>query len=219
MLLLKHPLEPLKQRLFTALTAGVLISCVFFTCYPLANWFTSTRTDTWKLYFNSELSIPFIPHFIWLYLSLYLLLLMPIFLLNSLAIKQLAKQLIIATLIATAIFIIIPCHLGFDRVLPLQNYYQNIFTYLFSIDYPYNLVPSLHVIYATLIILTINQNSHTVLKLFFYCWLFGIICSTIFIHQHHLLDVISGLGLSLIIYQVKGIKYEKNHSCSTVTHT
>lgn len=211
MKLLKRPLEPFKQRFKTSILWGALIGIVFFTGYPLTNYLGSYRQHTWGLYLPQELSIPFIPPFIWLYLALYPLLILPLFLLNSDDIKKLAKQLIVSTLLAYMIFMILPCHLGFERTLPTQSNYRVLFLFLFNIDYPHNLVPSLHVMYSSLIIFTLNKRVTFVLQLLLYCLLLGIICSTMLIHQHHLLDIISGLVLSLTIYLTKGFNSENNN--------
>lgn len=217
MKLLKQTLEPFSQRLKAAIIWGTMIGIVFFTGYPLTNYLSSYRQQTWALYLPQELSIPFIPQFIWFYLALYPLLILPLFILNSGEIKKLSQQLIVATLLAYIIFMILPCHLGFERTLPTQSYYRALFLFLFNIDYPHNLVPSLHVMYSSLIIFTLNKRVTLILQLLLYCVLLGIICSTVLIHQHHLLDVISGLGLSLIIYHTKGFDSEKNNRKLTVT--
>lgn len=212
MKLLKHPLEPFKQRFKATILWGTLIGIVFFTGYPLINYLSSHRQHTWGLYLPQELNIPFIPQLVWFYLALYPLLILPLFLLNSDEIKKLAKQLIVATLLAYIIFMILPCHLGFERTLPTYANYHALFLFLFNIDYPHNLVPSLHVMYSSLIIFTLNKQVTLILQLLLYGLLLGIICSTVLIHQHHLLDVISGLGLSLlIIYATKGHNREENN--------
>lgn len=213
---LKQPLEPFNQRFKVAINWGALISLVFFICYPLTNYLTSYRQHTWGLYLPPELNIPFIPQFVWFYLALYPLLILPLFFLNSNEIKKLSKRLIVSTLLACIIFMILPCHLGFERTLPIQSHYRALFLFLFNIDYPHNLVPSLHVMYSALIIFTLDKQVTPILQLLLYCLLLGIICSTVLIHQHHLLDVISGLGLSLIIYHTKGFNNEENNHKLTI---
>lgn len=215
MSLLKYTLEPINQRIKVFLIWGILVGIAFFGLYPLLNWYSSTRQHTFGLYFSFELEIPFIASFIWLYLSMYLILLVPVFVLNTKALKRLASELIIATIIAALIFLLIPCHLGFTRVLPEQPFYHLLYSQLFNIDYPYNLVPSLHVVYAATIVFIITTNTKKYLSYLFYLWLIGLTSSTILVHQHHLLDVITGFGLSLLVHKIIGRYYEKDYCCST----
>jgi hypothetical protein len=55
----------------------------FFAVYPALNWLTSLRPSRYHFYVSPELGIPFVPQFIWAYLSMYALLLMPMFLLPA----------------------------------------------------------------------------------------------------------------------------------------
>jgi len=45
------------------------VSVAFFAVYPLCNWLTAKRDSSFNLYVTQELGIPFIPEFIWVYLS------------------------------------------------------------------------------------------------------------------------------------------------------
>jgi hypothetical protein len=59
----------LRTYLFWSFWAGV----AFFAIYPAMNWITSLRRAPFHLYLTRELAIPFVPLFIWPYLSTYLL--------------------------------------------------------------------------------------------------------------------------------------------------
>lgn len=215
MSLLKYTLEPINQRIKVFLIWGILVGIAFFGLYPLLNWYSSERQYTFGLYFSFELQIPFIASFIWLYFSMYLLLFTPLFLLNSNALRKLAIELIIATMVAAVIFLLIPCHLGFIRVIPDTPLYQLLYSQLFNLDHPYNLIPSLHVAFSTSIVLSLTANTKKHLSYLFYLWLIGIISSTILTHQHHLLDIITGAGSSLLIHNIIGRYYEENYCCPT----
>jgi len=117
------------------------------------------------------------------------LFLLPLFLLPASHIPALGKQLIVGTLASGVIFLILPTDLGFARVVPLDAVYANFYTTIFGLDGPHNLVPSLHVVWSSAIILACvdvtRQPSRTVL----YVWLAVIVMSTILVHQHHIADV------------------------------
>ena len=179
-----------KTYIFWAFWVGV----AFFFVYPICNWLTSQRTHVFKLYFESELSVPFVPEFFWAYISMSILFFMPPFFLGVSGLKMLGKQLVSATFFSGLIFLFFPAKLGFGRNAPEEPIYGPLFTNLFSVDMPYNMVPSLHVIFSALIVFAITDNSRTKLvKSAWWGWLILICMSTLLVHQHHLLDLIAGL--------------------------
>ena len=56
------------------------VGVAFFAVYPTLNWLSDRRADRWHLYFDAELGLPFVPAFIWVYLSMYALFVAPVFL-------------------------------------------------------------------------------------------------------------------------------------------
>ena len=179
------------------------ISIAFFTVYPTCNWVTMQRSHVLNLYVSSELTIPFIPEFVWAYLSLYLLFLIPPFFLNHQRMDVLGRQLIGVTLFCGLVFLLLPTELGFERAVPESPFYSALFANLFAIDLPHNMVPSLHVAFSALILFTLLKDSRsTPARSLFGAWLVLICASTIFVHQHHLLDVATGLLVAMFFYRV-----------------
>jgi len=88
--------------------------------------------------------------------------------------------------------------LGFSRYLPEEHFYRQLFQGIFSIDLPFNLVPSLHVVYSTSICLAIASRASHRVQAFLWCWLALLVASTLLVHQHHLLDVVAGLLLAVL---------------------
>ncbi|QBH96967.1 Ser/Thr and Tyr protein phosphatase [Limnobaculum zhutongyuii] len=201
--------EPFTKRLKTYLIYACWVGVFFFGLYPTINWFTSTRSDFFALYLQAELAIPFIPAFVWFYLSMYLVFMLPVFFLNSRELKRLSAELILVTIIGAIIFLLFPARLGFTRQLPESDLYRGIFEYIFALDKPHNLVPSLHVAYSVTIVLAIVRHCRPLVRYSLMIWLTGLILSTVFTHQHHLLDVVSGVLLSFFTYQLMDRRYEK----------
>lgn len=181
------------------------ISVAFFAVYPLCNWLTANRTGTFNLYVESELSIPFVPEMVWAYLSLYLLFLMPPFALDQVRMDKLGRRLIAATLFGGLIFLLLPAVLGFERTIPDDPFYSSLFGHLFAVDLPHNMVPSLHVTFSALILFALLDGSLPPLtRIIFWGWL-GLICaSTVLVHQHHLLDVATGLLVAMMFHHFIG---------------
>lgn len=191
------PLPPLASRLATFAYWGFWVGVAFFSVYPTTNWLSSLRPEsTYAMYLPQELAIPFRAEFIWVYLSMYLLFFTPPFFLDQIQLKRLAKELIAVTIFAGLIFLLFPAQLGFMRETPADPLYASLFSTIFSLDRPFNLVPSLHVVYSTAISLAIMQNASRALRVGLLCWLILLVASTVLVHQHHLLDVFSGLVLA-----------------------
>ncbi len=195
------------QRVVAFLVHGFWVGIVFFSVYPTTNWLASLRSEHLSLFVDKELGLPFIPEMIWAYLSMYVLFVLPPAFLNSEQLKRLAKELIIGTIISGIIFAAFPAKLGFVRALPDAELYRTIFQNLFSVDQPYNLVPSLHVVYSTAIGLAIASNTGKQIRGLIWLWLGFIIASTVLVHQHHVIDVITGLALAVLTRKLIGINH------------
>lgn len=200
----RRPLSPLIGRLATFTWWGSLVGLAFFGVYPTTNWLASLRNEHYSLFIASELSMSFVPEFVWLYLSMYALFLLPPFLLNPEELKRLAKELILATGIAGLAFVVFPARLGFARTLPEDELYRTIFEGLFAVDHPFNLVPSLHVVYTTAIGLAVVSHVHFGIRVLLCCWWGAIVSSTVLVHQHHLLDVVTGVALAVFMHSFMG---------------
>lgn len=175
------------------------VGIAFFSVYPACNWLSAQRDITYPLYLDAELGIPLVPGFFWLYMSMYVLFFFPPFFLNRRQLTLLGQRLILTTILSGVIFLLIPTELGFARVQPDNPFYSTLFAQLFTIDLPHNLVPSLHVVFSAIIIFSILETMETRLsKSFFWLWLILLCLSTLLVHQHHLLDVITGLLIAIL---------------------
>lgn len=199
--------ESLSARFRVFSLWGSLVGVAFFSVYPTMNWWSSLQPQHHQFYLPDELHLPFIPEFIWLYLSMYVLFLTPPFALCTAELKRLARELISATIFAGVVFMLFPARLGFVRTLPNDEFYRALFLGLFSVDHPFNLVPSLHVVYSTAICLAVFSRAKNPLRFCLLIWLLLLTVSTILVHQHHLLDVITGGLLALFMRYL----WEKKH--------
>lgn len=192
-------------RLRTYLLWSFWAGVAFFAVYPAMNWLTSRRTPL-HLYLTGELAIPFVPWFIWPYLSMYALFVLPLFFIPAERMPALGKQLIAGCLISAVLFLLFPAELGFARQVPKA--YGAIYAGMFDIDRPYNLVPSLHVIWSALIVLACIDFARISLKIALSAWLCVVVASTVLVHQHHLIDVIAALAIVFVLRR----QYEVRHA-------
>ena len=188
----------LRWRTYGRWTAINLV--VFGVLYPLVNWLTDVRASTFGLYLDGEKTIPFLPAWIWIYLSINLLFMLPPLFMRASDMPLLGKRMLAATVAGCVIFLLLPARLGFERVVPDDGLYRPLFGSLFQADGPHNLVPSLHVTYASLCIRSFQAAARGWLQRTAWgLWLAAIMASTVLVHQHHLLDVASGLLLAVLI--------------------
>jgi hypothetical protein len=193
-------------RVRTYLTWSFRIGVAFFGVYPTMNWLTSLRATRLALYFPAELRIPFVPELIWAYLSMYVLFFLPLRLVPVRSMPALGRQLIAGCLISALFFLVLPAGLGFAREVPARAPYAAIYAKVFSIDHPHNLVPSLHVIFSCAIALACAAFARGALRIALLAWLAVIVASTLFVHQHHLLDLLVAFA---IVYFLRR-RYEVN---------
>jgi len=187
------------QRLKSFAWWGTFVGIAFFSVYPTTNWLADMRSEHYAAYMVEELQMPFVAGFIWFYLSMYVLFAMPPFFLDPPALKRLGLELIIATVIAGLFFLAFPAKLGFPRVVPDEPLYREIYTSIFSLDKPYNLLPSLHVVYSSAIGFSIMRKAGVYSRGIVAFWLVLIVSSTVLVHQHHLADVVAGLLLTAVV--------------------
>lgn len=114
------------------------------------------------------------------------------------------------TFIAGILFLLLPSESGVTRPAISTVEPQILFELLYTLDLPYNLFPSLHIAYTSLALLIILSHSEkqTWLALIVSWWLLMVL-SVLFLHQHHLADIIGGLLLAIACYHyiyLTGIK-------------
>ncbi len=184
------------KKLFLKL--GIANIILFLVVYIPTNHFI--HATYYQPYFSWELSIPFLKWMIIPYHSFNLLFLIPLLLLPKRSIIILSTSAAICTVIAGVSFMLFPSQLGFQRIIP-DGFTALLYKYLFTFDNTTNLVPSLHVTYVTLYFMScVGYLKRKLIKIVFGLISLLIISSTLFTHQHHLLDIVSGIMLALIIF-------------------
>ena len=189
------PVSPRDGRIRTYLWWAWWAVVTFSAVYPTTNWLTSLRSALFHLYLPAELAIPLVPQFIWIYLSMYALFVLPAFVLPAARMHALGKQLVAGTLASGLLFLLFPAELGFARVAPPEVPYATIYSAMFSIDHPYNLVPSLHMVFSSAIALACADVATPLIRATLLGWLALIAVSTILVHQHHVLDLVAAIVL------------------------
>lgn len=152
----------------------------------------------WHLYFSFETAMPLVPWMIWPYASVGAAFLLPLFHLEARQIDRLSRQIVLAMLGAAASFMTIPARLGFPPM-AVDGLHGAVYALLHALDAPDNLIPSLHVTNMALVVGAVSGAVSRKLKIAYGLWLALLAVATVLTHQHHLLDVATGLALALVV--------------------
>ena len=188
---------------------ALFLDVLFIVVYGACNWMTSQRNDLLHLYFEWELAIPFTPAMVWVYLSLFALFPLPAFAMRAAELDTLGRRLCFATLVSAAFFLLLPARLGFERPANVPDH-ELAFGFIYLLDLPHNLVPSLHIAWSGLILGALRAESPSWLRRALEAW-FALICAAVvLVHQHHVLDVIGG-----VLVGYAAILVVRNHKAAT----
>ncbi|MDG1350026.1 MAG: phosphatase PAP2 family protein [Crocinitomicaceae bacterium] len=189
-----------QTRIKALLKWGLIGALTCAGIYLGTNEIAAQRTSFYQLYFEFERDIPMVPWMIHVYNSFHVLLLLNFLIIkNPLKIRAIAISLIASSAIAALFFLIFPAELGFSRTENMMGY-EFWYDALHWLDHPHNLVPSLHITFSALSTYVISTEINSrVLKSLFLVWFLLICSSIVLVHQHHLVDIFTGLLLAVIV--------------------
>lgn len=185
-------LRPARADVVLSLRWAAYLTLLFLPVYGLCNWITAQRTTRYRLWFDWELALPFVPEMVWVYLSLFACFFLPMFALRATALNALCRRLAFAVLVSAAGFLLLPAELGFARPAELAAD-AAAFQLVYLLDLPHNLLPSLHVSWSALFIAALREASGPLLRRALGLWFIALCVSVLLVYQHHVLDVIGGL--------------------------
>jgi len=178
-----------------------LVAAWFAFVYMGANWVVTQRATRVRIHFDVELKLPLFPAFTVFYMSIYALLIaVPFILRTRREIKTLAFAQTIAIFVAGISFLLIPARLAFPPATDAElGMWRALFRFADRMNLDYNLVPSLHVALSFVCIEWFAPHGNAVGKALLRTWGALIAVSTWLTHQHHLVDVVTGLVLALVV--------------------
>ena len=200
----KPPAWPDRGRFLAFLRFLLFFYLAFFPIYFGAGALAAHSGRATNLYFSWESDIPLIPWMIWAYFSVFPLFLLPLFHLSPQEIARLSRQSTLTILFAGFFFVLWPMRRGFATS-AVDGFYRTVFDLLGSVDTPHNLAPSLHVAFGALILLACaERTTPSWARLYFL--LFAVLStSTVLVHQHHVVDVVTGAALALLVRRMAPI--------------
>lgn len=136
---------------------------------------------------------PFVPWFVLFYISMYILVWVPVFYIDDL--KAYAMGFLSVLIFTLPFFILAPG----EMIRPELGggYFSWIVSIIYALDYPHNLFPSSHVSLVAFSAFVYDRRNY-------YGYLLLICLSVLLVKQHYFLDVVSGLvigGLGFLVYK------------------
>ena len=203
---------PSKTKMWLYLKINLTLNLLFVVVYGGANQLASLRDNPYHYFTEWERNIPLVPAMIYVYMSISILFWLPLFVLDAEHLRRLGVAVAICIMIAGLCFVLFPGTTGFVTM-PFTQTNDSIESCLFDmlhrLDKPYNTAPSLHVSLSTLIMLATNHSVVSRrLRTALLLWLCIIMLSVVLVHQHHLMDVVTGwiLGYGCYLHYRHGIR-------------
>lgn len=167
----------------------VVLTLWFYLLYGTSNWLAQRMPYRISM---DEMTLPFVPQWAPVYLSLNLLLGLSFLLTKRRA--ELFTALLIQTTLAWPVFVFLPLE---PITLPSQP--ESVWFLLAdAVNLHLNYLPSLHVAYATTCALIVR-------RFWVLPWVLAISASTLLTHQHYPVDVVMGAALALLaVWWTKG---------------
>ena len=179
----------------TQLAISISLSALFLLVYGWTNWFTAHRGNVPTLSFEWERFIPFVPLMIVPYMSIDLFFVAAPFLCRSdRELAAFSKRVIAAILIAGVCFLLFPFRFAFQRP-PVGGWLGAFFDWFRGLDQPYNLLPSLHITFCTVLANHFAGHTGGIIRRVSNFWFVVIGLSAVLTYQHHIMDVLAGFAL------------------------
>jgi protein-tyrosine phosphatase/membrane-associated phospholipid phosphatase len=184
------------MKFFRAALVSLLLSVLFLVVYSTTNWISSRRADVGMIYFEWEMLIPFVPLMIIPYMSIDLFFVAAPFLCRSDAeLRTLAKRISLAIMVAGVCFLLFPLKIAFKQP-AVAGWLGQIFNSFHNFDRPYNLLPSLHITFRTILASFYAHHTRGVWRIASAVWFSLIGFSTVLTYQHQVVDVAGGFVLA-----------------------
>ncbi|UZA09649.1 phosphatase PAP2 family protein [Moraxella bovis] len=194
--------DDLKQRTMALVKALV----VFGLAYPLTNDYTHALMSHTPTAVGSVASrydvVPFVAWAIVPYSLSFVLFVLSFYVVSSAMLSRLLHRLVLGTLVACLCFYVYPLVFAYDRPV-MSEHWRWAYELLSLVDKPYNQLPSLHACYALLFGVNLWHVVQGRWRGLYRAGL-SLICvaiagATLFTWQHHVADVVAGLGLAVVV--------------------
>ena len=184
------------------------LAMLYFLFY-LPAFFLLERISVPKVTIHCPLDnmIPFVPVFVFPYFAWHILLpsILIFFMIKDReAFLRLCFTMFTGMAISLMIYALFPNGLNIRIPVEGNSLPEKICLFLYAIDTPTNVCPSIHVSSTLAISLAVqvadSLKGHTIAKILLHILSFLIIIATLFIKQHSVYDIIAGIALSVVLW-------------------
>jgi ser/thr and tyr protein phosphatase (dual specificity) len=183
--------------------ALILCSVVFLIVYSFCGTYTGRLSYVPSITFFFEKEIPFVPLFIFPYMSSGIFFIWVFFWVrNEEQLRILTYRILFIILVAGGCYLLFPLHFSFEKPSVNVPLFRIFFEELKKIDTPFNQAPSLHVAFALIFWQEGKEYFTGIKKYFLFLWLLMLILSTLLVYQHHLIDIFSGALLAILSFLI-----------------
>jgi membrane-associated phospholipid phosphatase len=180
------------------LSLALLFTALFAAVYGGASWLSGYRDTPTAPHFAFEAAIPFIPGMAWIYLTVPLALALTPFVLRTK--RELVPFFFTLTaelLVAGVCYLIYPVAPSWPpRVVAGSG--AAAFHLADALNLDYNELPSLHLAFAASVVLVFGRRRGPAGRALLWIWLLAAAASTLMLHEHHVLDVVTGTALGVL---------------------
>lgn len=180
---------------------GYSLTMIFFYIffYNIDYYVSRSSQELLHLYFNWEKKIPFLKIAFVPYIGILILpLLIPFEKYNKGEFYFLIIRLITSMIVGGFFFFFFPCKIGFPQR-PISRDFE---IFIQNVAGKNNLFPSLHVCLTIIIVNSFYCKVSNQVKPYLLLIVVILILSTLFSHQHHLIDVFGGVVLSFLAIKI-----------------
>jgi membrane-associated phospholipid phosphatase len=179
------------------LLLGTAQTLWFALIFGGADFITSLHSYRVRLHLTAELNMPFVPWSVLGYMSIYPLFWAAPFILRSpRELAGLTATLAAVTLLAGICFLLFPADLLFPPSGDMGAW-TPLVTFAKRLALEHNLMPSLHVALSVVCVTIYAARTGSLGKVILWLWSLVIALSTLLLHQHYLIDVVTGYGLGI----------------------
>ena len=192
--------QPHSNLILRGLVLLLAFDAVFILCFWGAGEAAFARSFIFDQAFPFESRIPFLPVWVLIYNSLWILGTLVFLQRPSPSdLRPVLWTILFQIGIAVPIFVLFPTGQSFPRGELPTGWLGNFYRYTDLVNMQRNAFPSLHVTLALTFAAAATPKCRPLwIKATLWLWSIAICCSTVFIHEHHLADVAGGIALSWV---------------------
>lgn len=183
--------------------AMLLCYIVFIILYMSAQYYSVYRGLDWSVVLAVDAYIPFVEWMIIPYATSGLFFLLAFYWTDTLyQLQLLTKRMLIVSGLAFIGFIAFPIAYAVEKPQHTIALFNPLFDFITTWDTHYNQAPSLHVAYSIVFMTVVEQTRRftKATKVFLQLWLALVALSTLFVYQHHTIDVLTAIGVCLLVF-------------------